>query len=280
MKQFPILSLLLIVFVTFSACRKEEIVEAIDEFLAPKVQAIAEQNINALVDIIQEEVSKHPALNGGVGTTKDSCVVITFTPKSTTDSFPATLRLNYGTGCTVRGNTVSGIVTVTVTGKTSQVGSTLNVVFENVKVNNNGLNGKMSLTTTGAKDQAQQSFNYTLTDFTIVTKEGKTATFSTLTGSRTQVAGNSTTVKTNGKTAFSDDAFEITLNGSGKNSDGKDFTVKTISPLRREYNCKWFVSGKLEYTVGLKKQSIDYGSSCDNILTITIGSITKTIELP
>lgn len=277
-----VVSLFSLALIWLTACKKDE-TPLIDDFAAPKAYAIAESVFNVVYDLAQEEISKNPNLNGGFnGGTVGTCPTVTFTPKNAIDSFPATLRLDFGTGCTTaKGHTIAGTLTATISGRTNRPNATISITLANLKVNGTTISGTLTATTTGALGQAQQNLTLQISNATCTTSENATTTINSLIITRTQVAGQNTTVATNGSTALNDDAFDMTIEGSGTNSEGKTISISTTAPLRRDYTCRWFKSGTMDIKAGLITAKLDFGANnCDNKLDITVGNQTKTVDMP
>lgn len=92
---------------------------------------------------------------------------------------------------------------------------------------------------------------------------------------RTWVAGETTLV-------WSDDIYEITGSGSGKNANGINYTMNIVEPLVKEvYGCPYITKGKIEIQPqGKALRKLDFGSgTCDNDATVTINSKTYNIKL-
>ncbi|MCD6066854.1 MAG: lipoprotein precursor [Bacteroidetes bacterium] len=79
----------------------------------------------------------------------------------------------------------------------------------------------------------------------------------------------------------SDDIIQITGNSSGKNREGRTFTVAVKTPLVKKASCKWIQQGTVDITPdGLKTRTVDFGSgSCDNTGTFTVNGNTYTFTM-
>ena len=78
-----------------------------------------------------------------------------------------------------------------------------------------------------------------------------------------------------------DDVYLITGTANGTSTGGFSFTMVITNPLRKEIGCRHMVSGTFEFTPGNRPVRIlDYGDGeCDNIATITVNGVTRTIYL-
>jgi hypothetical protein len=80
---------------------------------------------------------------------------------------------------------------------------------------------------------------------------------------------------------FADDVWSVTGSGSGVNLDGNVSTMEITSPLIYHNGCFYPVSGAVEIVTDRQDTKvIDYGNGeCDNIITLTEGDVTETIEI-
>ena len=77
-----------------------------------------------------------------------------------------------------------------------------------------------------------------------------------------------------------DDVYRINGTGNGDNSNGQSFNA-VITNIVRPNICRWIVSGSIAVTPsGRMTRTIDFGNgACDNIATVSIGNVTRTITL-
>jgi hypothetical protein len=80
---------------------------------------------------------------------------------------------------------------------------------------------------------------------------------------------------------FADDVWSVTGGGTGVNLDGLNYTVDITSALIYNNGCFYPVSGIVEIaTEGEDLKVINYGEGeCDNVITVTVGDVTETVEL-
>jgi hypothetical protein len=90
----------------------------------------------------------------------------------------------------------------------------------------------------------------------------------------TQIAGA-------GNDLYWDDVFSTTGSSSGKDRNGKPYTVTITSPIIKRATCSWMESGTLVLTPsGFSARTIDYGSgTCDSKATLTINGNTFTFNM-
>ena len=169
-----------------------------------------------------------------------------------------------------------GTVRIAYTGAYQDVGSVITVTHDNYYVNNNKLEGTKTITNKGDTDGDThteheikiQNGKITFTDNTFITWES--------TRTREWVAGESTS------TVLTDDAYEISGNGNGLNRNGQSYTLNITSPLYISMDCYYIKSGRIELTPnGKTTRVIDYGNgTCDNKLTVSIGSFSAEVTIP
>jgi hypothetical protein len=262
--------------VTFFACKKEEADTVISEEDRTNTSdyAKAETIYAEIWYTTLEQARSNPALNGYTGSSSDDrsiCPTITVSPQG---SYPKTLTLDYGTGCTTpKGQTLSGKIVAVFSGPINQTGVTIAISFVNFNYKGYTISGTYAVTTTGAG-----VYSGTISNGSIQTpSSGGTITYS---GSFvvTQVEGANTT----GLNQQSDDVYNITLDVAGIDTGGKAYTAKTTSPLRKELDCEWIVSGSIEVKSGnTPKKTLDFGAgTCDNMATLKVGQLTTPITLP
>jgi len=220
---------------------------------------------------VLEEIKKQAALNGINNEAQEkslSCPTITISPSGST--FPKTVTLDFGSGCTTSsGATASGIITATVSGSIDKTGTTITVIMNNFIYNGYGVNGTYIATVVSAGVYSVSVQNGS------VSKDAKKVTFAG-TINITQVAGQSTTTNIN------DDVYDISVSLTGTDTSGKNFSVASSTPLRKTASCSWIVSGIVTITKQARpKTTLDFGSgACDNQATLTVGKTSSIITLP
>ena len=54
------------------------------------------------------------------------------------------------------------------------------------------------------------------------------------------------------------------------NRNGKDFTATITEPLIKRANCRWISQGVIDFSVGDRARSLDFGDgACDRFGTLT-----------
>ncbi len=252
-----------------------------------KEQAVlnAEMAIGNIVDIVYAKAVTMPATGLPCeGNADQFCFTTGCKPYSETQIFPLTVYVSIPPACpyvTKRGDTITGRIDMTFSGTIAQTNAVnVSVVLTDVKVNSIGASGSLAVT---ANRNSNQAVNVTAksANFNVTSAKGQSLFFSDLTYNLVQVGGMTTTFKTSGKAAVNDDSFDITLNGTAKDNSGTAVVVTTTTALHRIYTCEWTVSGILECKMGSLNSKIDYGNgTCDNLVTVTVGTVTKTVPLP
>lgn len=272
-----------------AACRKDNNLAdlADNNPRVAELQAQAQNTLNAVVDMVTENALKSGALTGATtGGSIGTCPVVTYTPSGNQGNpFPATVKIDYGTGCTtVTGANAAGTITATCTGRLSQTNSQMSFTLSGFKYGSFTVSGNITLTMQGTSSTAFQSIKIEGSNLSAQTG-GTSVIFSSLNMIRTQVGGQSTT-PTNGQGWVEDDVYEtqiVTCNGSATTTEigTISFIATTTTNLHKVYSCKWTDKGIIEITVSGKKGTIDFGNgTCDNKATVKIGNVTKEVSLP
>lgn len=264
----------------FSACNKDDEQKITDEDVE-SVQDVAYED--ALMDNIYESVDDdmYTLDNSGYNPDKafadkeDICRIITVdVPDST--SFPKTITIDYGDGCTsiINGDTItkSGVIQIVVTGRYFVQDSQRIMTFQDFFVNGMQVEGTRTVTSNGWASNFEFSWNISL--------EGGRLTFEDGTEVTREVSGTRTLV-TNGTLIRTDDYWLVQRTASGINFMGDSYVREVIEPLQKNFGCPFFVSGVIEITRNETEViTIDFGDgTCDRYATITKDGETRTIML-
>lgn len=182
-----------------------------------------------------------------------------------------TLTLDWGAGCSdVDGVYRSGKLQATFTKSYDSVGCVVTITPVNYKVGSITYNGTIRITRLAGGNQP--SFRTEVidghcqsADWTIDWLTDKTITYT---------AGYGTSDP-------SDDEISITGSSSGKNREGRTFSVNIKSALVKKASCKWIQQGTIDITPdGLKTRTVDFGNgTCDNTGTFTVNGNTFTFTM-
>lgn len=197
------------------------------------------------------------------------CATITVSPADL-NTFPKTLTIDYGTGCTVGSITRKGKLIVTLSGRLRTSGTTATVAFENYSVNEYKLEGTLTI--------ANNTANNVLS-FSTQTTNGKLTypggiAFYTHSGSHTytQVAGSNTTT-------YADDSWSVSGSGTTTSSANEVLTVTIKTPLVKSVACGSVISGVEDFKYNNVAGTLNFGEgTCDRQAQLTIGTYTTTVN--
>lgn len=183
------------------------------------------------------------------------------TVEETTDGKIVTI--DFGTGCEgKRGKVFAGKIIIEYKETTTEKSKT--VSFENFTIDENTVEGGKSIVKIEANGngnpEATHSVDMTITLTTgeVLTKKG--------TKIREKIEGAGTDDR-------GDDVYSISGSWESVNKDGVVKNATITTNLRREYACKYIVSGVVEITKDGETSTLDFGDgSCDNVATLTDAS--------
>jgi hypothetical protein len=197
---------------------------------------------------------------------------------TTAGSFPDTLIVDFGTGCSTSmdGVTRSGSITYIFSGKLSTPGTVISATFNNYTVAGYQLGGQYTLTnsTTGTSLSLSSEVN----DGTITYPNDSSYSFS----------GTKTVTLTSGSlTDISTFVFSVIGGYTISNAHtGETLTATVTTPLEKKQSCKYVDAGVVAFvykkgTTLTVAGTLNYGDgTCDDSAVITIDAATKTITLP
>lgn len=218
--------------------------------------------------------SGRTAVNGVNGEVpKLGCAIYAF-DNNEPGVYPKTLTLNFGTGCvSADGVTRKGKLIYLFDNPLFSPGSTVSVTFENYVVNGYGLKGTYSISNKSSELIGIQ-FTTQVTNG-IVTYPDNTNYHYSHNKIFTMTSGLATPAD------ISDDVYAITGNSAFSNSSGASIVFTTTTPLVKAVACPNTSGGIVSFTYNDKvKGNIDFGNGdCDNLATITVGTISRTITL-
>lgn len=183
------------------------------------------------------------------------------------------IRMDFDSGCSYNGYTYSGSIWVNYSGMYDSPSSVASVYLFDFIVNGyTFLDGGFTITN---KDTMDGFHNYQLKFNELKIRNNyNQKVFYSGTQNITQLEGDTTAT-------FTDDLFKISGHISGRAFTGNLFSAEILTDLNYSGNCNWISSGEVKITPNTKNSRIlDYGSSCDNMATVTVFEITTDIELP
>lgn len=258
----------------FASCNKENM---FDEAILESSQdnANAQSDYDDVFRYVDEETQKNDWL-------RSPCAPTVTTTFAQPDTFPATTVIDFGLGCVgPDGRNRSGQITINYTGRYRTPGTVITVTLQNYTVDGRQVEGSKTITNTGLNNAGNLVYAVVLSNGQVTFPDGSVRTFSG-NWNREWVAGQNTSYATDGLSGILDDVWQITGSATGTRRNGQSYTASTLTPLRRETDCRHFVSGTIEITPsGRAARVLDYGNgSCDNVATITVNGNTRTITLP
>ncbi|GAB4257281.1 MAG: hypothetical protein Kow0079_14470 [Vicingaceae bacterium] len=281
MKKIALYSLVLTIGF-FSACKKAKLNK---QTTTTADNSTAENLFNDVKRVVEEAANdegQSAKLAGSTGYTFGSCATVTVSPAWNDTIWPKTMTIDFGsTNCTgYYGVKRRGKLVVTMTDRYRNAGSKLTVTPVNYYVNDYKVEGTKTLTNNGRNSAGNLTYTVNVTNAKVTSPDGDVVTWNS-TRTNEWIAGESTTLFTNGFSGICDDVYLITGSANGVNREGRSFTVTITEPLRKEICCRWIVSGKLEIQPqDLKKREVDFGNgACDAQVEVKIGKRTYNIVM-
>ncbi len=183
---------------------------------------------------------------------------------STGSSFPKTITVDFGTGCTdKRGITRKGIITISITNPIFVPGASITISHQDFYVNGRKVEGNAKLTNL-TTDLKIPTFSKEVTNGKITNEDGTFFTFSSNRKYR-MVEGVSTPKN------IGDDAFETFEGNRNVNrSNGTYFTSTIKTPLFKRNACHFISKGSVILKGSKIDGTLDFGNGeCDNLATFT-----------
>lgn len=171
------------------------------------------------------------------------------------------ITIDFGDGCEIRGNTLSGKIIMTYTRNKEDRNKMITKTFENFYFNAKQILGSKSILKQWPTDDENPIFTKNV-DITVVWPDGTEAS---RLGTRVKewVEGFRSGV-------WSDNVFEVTGNWTTTFKNGNVHSAEVIVPLRREAICRFFVSGSIDIDRPNRSGVLDFGDGeCDNMATFT-----------
>lgn len=265
--------------ITVSSCKKETPDPDSQDLTSVEESAIASEIVSDTFTDISSLSSENDGIissSGGFQTLdapdiiSNSCGEVSISPLN--GSWPKTLTIDFGSGCTVENLTRKGKIIAVFTDRFKNTGAKITVTFENFQVNDHKIEGTKTITNNGRN--AAGNYNYTIKiSHSKIRSTDKMISFSS--------EHNIEWVEGSGTRTPADDIFSITGAASGTNSRGKEFTLTIVKPLIKKISCRFLVAGSADIKSGTHPtRTIDYGTGvCDNKAQITVSGVTNEITL-
>ena len=199
-----------------------------------------------------------------------TCAAVNITPAG---SFPKTIVIDFGTGCTANGITRSGKINIVLSDTVRKSGSTAVMTFDNYIAQGFKVEGTMTWTNTST--QSSIGWQRKIENGKIT---GPNAYYWLHVGTKnvTQTAGFATPLN------LLDDVFSVTGTHTVTNALGKSRTATILEALEVKTICGNVTKGTVKFEGPNHFAILNYGDgSCDRVATISIdGHATHTILLP
>ncbi|MFN0035406.1 MAG: hypothetical protein ACKVUS_10070 [Saprospiraceae bacterium] len=237
----------------FESCKKEDnndqVIATAEDISANEDYA---EQIDLDADIAVEE-------RGG-----GDCPTVTFAQPEGT--WPNTITIDYGTACTrPDGRVLSGKLIVNQTAEIRTPGAVRTTTHDNFFVDGVQVEGTKTWTNNGQNADSQWSYTKVATDMKLTFEDGSLTAWS-----KTR---NSTLIEGGSTATHLDDVWRSTGTASGLNRNGRDFTATITEPLVKRAACRWISAGVIEFKVGDRTRSLDFGDgTCDRFGTITLAN--------
>ncbi len=264
LKVFNLRLLAIIGMVVFASCSESEGVYTTETDLTTEdVEAVVlADDITADIDnVLEDDDNDFNLLGKGVDQSKSSvadCVVRTVEENPNENT--VTITLDFGEGCVgKRGREFAGKIIIVY--EKTDTGYSKSVSFEEFSIDGNQLEGSKSIVKVKENGNGNKEATHTV-DLSLTLSTGEIVT---LEGTRTRekIEGDDTFLR-------GDDVYSISGSWKFVNKDGIEFTGTIIENLRREYACKYIVSGITEISKNGEVYTLDFGDgSCDNKATLT-----------
>jgi hypothetical protein len=272
MKKHMSVRLLLLAVITLTiinACKKDEPATSDPAAVETSVKALrSQQLISSSFGIALHGAEK---ANGLVNqSTEERCSAVTIFPADAT-TFPKTITVDYGTGCTDSdGKFKSGKVVVTVD-KIWEANTQVSILYDNYKEDGASLSGRFTLKNVST----QNAGIYTILaeDIKAADTQGFTLDYDA-TETFTQIGGHASWWDWN------DDVYEITgsIQTVLTNGETVDWTIQ--NPLTKANNCFWVSEGTGLLNINGLEVGVNYGDgACDNKGTLTVNGQTYDVTL-
>lgn len=250
---------LLMLAFAISSCKKEQVVTELDN------ESIDNETVASFVEksmsVDEDAASMRGPLGMQAGCNWQNLLSDCATITESSDSYPKTITIDYGTGCTGPNNiTKSGIVIIDLSDDMLNNGAVRAVTFENFRINNTQIAGSRITTNAGEDSEGHPMFSRivstTLTRNGNVLSRNANETVTWLDGFETEECG--------------DNIFSITGSGTITRANGASRTRNIILPLIVDHTCGYIISGVTEITGPNGTGTMNFGDgTCDDIAVIT-----------
>lgn len=212
---------------------------------------------------------------GELSTLGAQCFTVDVVPKDLA-TWPKTVTIDFGTtGCQgTDGKVRKGKIIAVFSSPVYQQGATLSITLDGYSSDSFAIAGNLTVTNTGTSNHI--GFKEEISGGQLTNTN--TGAWYKYDGTRTetQIAGMSTPID------FSDDAYQITGNGTGSTSANFTWAGEITTPLIWKLNCRWPGQGifTFHWNQNTDAATLNYGDgSCDNKATVSYKGFSKDITL-
>ncbi|CAM1340187.1 hypothetical protein [Tenacibaculum amylolyticum] len=245
-----------------TACsNNEENVFDSDLSTADIESVVLTDDITADIDNVLEDDDNDFNLLGR-GTDQSSSVAdcVVRTVEENAENQTKTITLDFGDGCVGRrGREFSGKIIIVY--ERTDTGYSKSVTFDGFAIDGNQIEGSKSVVKVKENGNGNKEATHTVA-ITVILSTGETVSLEG-TRIREKIEGDDTANR-------GDDVYSISGNWKFVTKEGNEFTGNIVENLRREYACKYIVSGVTEITKNGTMYTLDFGDGeCDNKATVT-----------
>lgn len=266
-KNAQIFGLSVIALMAVISCNKEESPEIVQEQesfdvaelkASDETELISEEIVSIGEDIYSSDEISETSKSFYRSDYLPDCVIITTVVTETSKE----KTIDFGEGCELpNGNVLGGIVYLSYLKDMEMATKTLSISLENFTFNGVAVEGSASVERMRSNENGNPQAD-AVGSFNAEWPDGDTASF---TGNRTREW-----IEGYGSGFWGDNVFLISGSKTYTGKMGNVFMKETITPLRREWSCRFIVSGVLEISRNENTASLDFGDgSCDAFGTLT-----------
>ncbi|RZJ35046.1 MAG: hypothetical protein EOO51_07090 [Flavobacterium sp.] len=263
MKKFFLIPVFFAAAVLSVSCDKDDNNQSISDADLLTASAVSDYATESDFQAAMESANDNGSLRQGDAATSLSsvapCADVTFSGTT----FPLTITIDFGTGCTNNGITRSGILTIALTGPLMQAGSEMTIQRNNYYVNGYHIEGSVYYVNQ-TTDSNIPEWTRTITNGHITNPAGAVFVHS---GTRTvrQIEGVATPL------ILADNVFEITAGShTVTGPSGNSLTATIVTPLIKKHSCPYISQGVLHLNGTYLDGDLDYGNNdCDDLAVYT-----------
>jgi len=206
----------------------------------------------------------------GIKGMRSLCPTIISPDTVASPGWPRTMVIDYGPGCadSIDGKIRKGKITCSFSNRWSIIGSYVTITLDTFSVNG------IKYDCDSIRITHSSQYGFTTKVFKGVCQSNSW---------NLEWECDRTLVQTAGFGDFNpyNDVFSLTGTASGKNRNGKTYSVNVLTPVIKRSSCSWIESGVIELTPeGFAPRKVDFGNgNCDNQATITIKGNTFTFTM-